>query len=185
MSMKTSIIDEIIRVEGGKKYTNDPDDSGGATRWGVTEARARASGYMGDMRDMPRAVAFRIFAEDYWDVVRGDDLELLSEAVTFEVVDTGVSTGTGTAGTILQRALNVLNLRGKLYPDLKVDGAIGPVTLAALRGYLAAREEATLLTALNCLQGAYYIELAERREKDERFVYGWLRNRVVIPCKHD
>jgi len=37
-----------------------------------------------------------------------------------------------------------------------------------------------LCRALNCLQGAYYIELAERREKDERFVYGWLKNRVVL-----
>ena len=32
--------------------------------------------------------------------------------------------------------------------------------------------------ALNCLQGAFYIELTERRQKDERFAYGWLLNRV-------
>ena len=35
-----------------------------------------------------------------------------------------------------------------------------------------------LLTALNCLQGARYIELAETRAADERFVFGWLANRT-------
>jgi len=35
-----------------------------------------------------------------------------------------------------------------------------------------------MVLALNCLQGAFYVELAEKREKDERFVYGWLLNRV-------
>ena len=32
---------------------------------------------------------------------------------------------------------------------------------------------------LNCLQGAYYVDLAERREKDQRFMYGWLTHRVA------
>ncbi len=36
------------------------------------------------------------------------------------------------------------------------------------------------LRALNALQGAFYVELAERRAKDEAFVYGWLLNRVEI-----
>jgi Putative secretion activating protein len=80
----------------------------------------------------------------------------------------------------LQRALNVLNSKGKLYPDLEVDGAIGLVTVSALRGYLTERDEDTLVKALNCLQGAYYVNLAERREKDETFVYGWFKNRVKL-----
>jgi len=35
-----------------------------------------------------------------------------------------------------------------------------------------------LYKMLNALQGAYYIELAERREKDEDFIYGWFKHRV-------
>jgi len=84
------------------------------------------------------------------------------------------------AGKFLQRALNVLNNTGSLYRDLKVDGAIGSATVSALRGYLDGRDEGTLVKALNCLQGAFYITLAERREKDERFVYGWFKNRVTL-----
>jgi lysozyme family protein len=176
--LKQKIIDQIIFVEGG--FVDDPDDSGGATNYGITEAVARAYGFAGDMRDMPRGVAFDIYVARYWDAVRADDLLALSEAVASEVVDTGVNMGTGRASKILQRALNVLNVGGSLYPDLVVDGAIGPMTIQALREYLAERNELVLCRALNCLQGAYYIELAERREKDEKFVYGWLKNRVVL-----
>tara|TARA_R110000744_G_scaffold333450_1_gene438848 strand:+ start:10136 stop:10666 length:531 start_codon:yes stop_codon:yes gene_type:complete len=176
--MKERIINEIIRVEGG--YVNDPSDSGGETNFGITVAVARQFGYVGAMRNMPRSTAFDIYSAKYWDAVKGDDLAKLSELVAEEVVDTSVNMGPGRAGKFLQRSLNVLNNRGSLYLDLTVDGAIGNATISALRAYLNGRGEETLVTALNCLQGAYYITLAERREKDERFVYGWFKNRVKL-----
>lgn len=175
---KRDIIDEVIRTEGG--YVNDPADSGGETNYGITESVARAFGYEGRMRDMPRSVAFEIYAGRYWDAVRGDDLAALSPAIAYEVVDTGVHMGPSRAVTFLQRSLNVFNVNGRLYDDLEPDGACGPITVGALRQYLEGRSESAMLKALNCLQGAAYIELAERREKDERFVYGWIQNRVSL-----
>lgn len=176
--MKEKIINEIIRVEGG--YVNDPRDSGGETNFGITVAVARANGYNGAMRDMPRGAAFDIYVAKYWDAVRGDQLVELTAGVAEEVVDASVNMGPDRAGRFLQRALNVLNNRSNLYADLKVDGVIGNATLTALAAYLEERSEIPLARALNCLQGAFYIELAERREKDERFIYGWLKNRVTL-----
>jgi len=178
LGSKGRILNEVIRVEGG--YVNDPQDSGKETNHGVTVAIARSAGYTGCMIDMPESVAFDIFSDMFWDSVRADDMLDLSEAVAREVVDTCVNMGPSRAGKFLQRSLNVLNKQASLYRDLKVDGAIGPSTLAALRGYLDNRDEATLVKALNCLQGAFYITLAERREKDERFVYGWFKARVIV-----
>ena len=175
---KTQVINQIIKVEGG--YVDDPSDSGGETNHGITVAVARRYGYKGSMRDMPRGVAFDIYSALYWDKVKADDLLALSPAISQEVVDTGVNMGTGRAGKFLQRSLNVLNRRGTLYKDVAVDGAIGTATLTALRAYLDRRDEKILVKALNCLQGAYYITLAERREKDEVFVFGWLKNRVEL-----
>lgn len=176
-SLKNKIIDEIIRVEGG--YVNDPDDSGGETKFGITKEVARAFGYSGPMIDLPREIAFKIYEGRYWTPIRGNDLESLSVAVATEVVDTGVNAGIHRASVFLQRSLNVLNNRAKLYPDIAVDGLIGDGTLTALSRYLEYRDEDTLVNMLNCLQGAFYVELAERREKDERFIYGWFKNRVV------
>jgi len=175
-TLKNEIINDIIRVEGG--YVNDPSDSGGATNFGITEVVARSYGYTGDMRDLPRETAYDIYVAKYWDAIRADDIVELSEAVAAEVVDTSVNMGPHRAGKFLQRSLNVLNNRGSSYPDLVVDGNIGPASVSALTMYLNARDESTLVRMLNCLQGAYYVELAERREKDERFIYGWFNNRV-------
>ena len=45
------LIDELIAREGG--YTNHPADRGGPTRYGITEAVARAHGYDGPMALLP------------------------------------------------------------------------------------------------------------------------------------
>lgn len=173
-NLKRKTIEHIIALEGG--YVNDPSDSGGETNFGVTIAVARASGYEGPMRDMQESVAFDIYAKKYWDAMSGDQLVRLSEAVATEVIDTAVNMGTGRAGRFLQRSLNVLS-PGQA---LTVDGKVGPSTVRSLLDYLRVRDEQNLVKALNCLQGSFYIELAERREKDVRFVYGWLKHRVGL-----
>jgi lysozyme family protein len=172
-------VERVLGHEGG--YANDPKDSGGETIWGTTARVARACGYTGEMRDMPRKEAKRIYKIMYWDALRLDDVDALSTLVAYELFDTAVNQGVERAGTFLQRTLNVLNREGQMYADIEVDGRVGPVTIACLKEYLGRRRAegvSVLLRALNCLQGAFYIELAERRPKDERFVYGWLLNRV-------
>lgn len=173
--MKNQVINHILEIEGG--YVDDPLDSGGETNFGITVEVARANGYAGPMRDLPRSLAFDIYERKYWHAVKAD---YMPDRIAAEIVDTGVNMGTRRAGKILQRCLNVLNDRGRLYKDIAADGIIGKGTLAALNSYLAVRDEGTLLKALNCLQGAYYIELAERREKDERYLRGWLTHRVKL-----
>lgn len=173
--MKKQLIDKIIDVEGG--YVNDPNDSGGETNYGITEAVARAAGYAGAMIDLPRTLAYNIYADRYWNGINADKMP---PGLAHEVVDTAINMGVNRAGTFLQRSLNVLNRATGLYADLVVDGDVGPTTIRTLNAYLVARDEHTLVKALNCLQGAFYIELAERREKDEAFVYGWLKNRVTL-----
>ncbi len=174
-SIKNKIIGEIIRVEGG--YSNNVNDSGGETNFGITVAIARSAGYFGEMFDLPVQIAFDIYAERYWDSVKASDMP---ESIAEEVVDTAVNMGISRAGKFLQRSLNALNNQEKHYPDIVVDGNIGPATIKALDAYLVKRNGVTLTKMLNCLQGAFYVELAERREKDESFIYGWFKNRVNL-----
>lgn len=178
--LKTRIINSIIDTEGG--YVDNRNDSGGKTNWGITEYVARKNGYQGDMRDLPRSTAFSIYEKKYWDALKLDEIEILSQKITEELADTGVNMGVSRAAEFLQRSLNVLNQRGQHFADLRVDGDIGSRTLNALEIYLNKRGrdgEAVLFRMLNAMQGAFYVELAERREKDETFVFGWFRTRVA------
>lgn len=180
-TLKQKTIDHIIELEGGDKYTNDPDDSGGPTRWGVTEQTARAYGYEGDMRELPREIAFKIYSDMFWDKLLLDAVEDLSYSIAEEMADTAVNMGTYKAARFLQEGLNAFNLQQKFYPDLVVDGVMGGKTFLALEKYLQKRGvegEIVLFRALNCLQGAEYIRLSQSRQKDEKYVYGWLLNRV-------
>lgn len=175
---KQKILDEIIAREGG--YINDECDSGGETCWGITKAQAAECGYTNDMRHLPKSLAYNMYSEKYWDAVLADDICPLSEALAAELVDTAVNCGPHRAVVFLQTCLNSLNLNGELYSDTTVDGVAGPMTLMCVKGYLEHRDEEALVKALNCLQGAFYISLTERRPKDEKFIYGWLMNRVEL-----
>lgn len=175
----TDTISALIQREGG--YTNDPRDAGGDTNWGVTVAVARAFGYTGEMQAMTQQVARDIYAQRYWHQPRFYQVAELSPAIAEELLDTGVNMGTGTAGKFLQRALNVLNQEGKAFPDITADGAVGNMTLAALKAFLAARGKAgetVLLRMMNGQQSVRYIELAEARSSQEAFEFGWQANRV-------
>jgi lysozyme family protein len=174
-----TLIEDVIEREGG--YVNHPADRGGATNWGITEAVARRQGYMDDMQALPRSDAEAIYRQLYWHKPRFDAFSERAPALAAELFDTGINMGTGTAAAFLQRALNALNREAKDYPDLAVDRSIGPATLAALDAFLKKRgsgAEGVLLKAVEALQGAHYLNIAEARPSQEAFVYGWLANRI-------
>jgi lysozyme family protein len=110
--------------------------------------------------------------------MRGDDQP--DQDIAKEMFDTGVNCGMVTVIKFLQRVLNVLNLKGMLYLDIQVDGICGRGTIETLKSSIAIKSwyRDCILKALDCLQGARYIELAERDSKFETFLPGWLRNRV-------
>ena len=174
------LIDALIDREGG--YVNHPADHGGPTRFGITEAVARAHGYAGAMKQLPRDEAAAIYKRLYWLRPRFDQVAKRSEAVAAELFDTGANMGPAVAATFLQRALTALNRNAKDYPDLTPDGRIGPGTLSALDAFFAARGKApgekVLMRALEALQGERYLRLAECRPANEAFLYGWLANRI-------
>ncbi len=175
-----TLLEALIDREGG--FVDHPHDRGGATNFGITERVARAAGWAGTMRDLPRDFAIAVYRHRYWSLPRFDAVAAIAPAVAAELFDTGVNMGPAIAMGFLQRSLNALNRLGRDWPDIVVDRAVGTATLDALRRLLALRGkagEAALLKALNALQGARYIELAEGRQANESFVFGWLSGRVA------
>lgn len=175
----TNLIDAVIDREGG--YVNHPADRGGPTRFGITQAVARANGHAGDLRRLPRETAAAIYRRRYWQEPRFDRVAAIAPTLAAELFDTGVNMGPSVAVGFLQRALNALNRGASDYPDIANDGLIGPRTLAALDAFVTHRGtagETVLLRAVEALQGERYLSLAERRPANEAFLYGWLANRL-------
>ena len=152
----------------------------GPTRFGISEAVARAHGYAGPMRRLPRADAARICTRLYWLRPRFDQVAKRSPRIAAELFESGANLGPAVAATFLQRVLTALNRNAGDYPDLVPDGRIGERTLAALDLLLERRRcgEAALLRALEAVQGERYVRLAERRPANEAPLYGWLATRV-------
>ena len=68
-----------------------------------------------------------------------------------------------------------------IYADVVEDGDIGRKSLSALHSFYAKRGVTgakVLLRAINCLQGAFYIEISQTRKANEDFTFGWFANRI-------
>jgi len=173
---KSDAIAKLIRREGG--YVNDTKDSGGETKYGITLVTSREFGYRSGMSDLPVEIAMEIYSVKYWDKMRLDGVCLIAgSAIAEELFDTGVNLGTKRASKFLQRSLNILTKS----PSINVDGFIGNATIEKLSEYVGRRGkggETVLLKMLNCLQGAFYVKLAEKRAKDKKFIFGWFSHRI-------
>lgn len=182
-----TFINNTIQAEGG--YVDNEDDSGGETNFGITYNTAMKFGYewiyynwAGNMQIMPIEFAQDIYAYDYYFRPKINLVAEESQLLAEELFDTGVNTGSKTPIKWLQRLLNVLNNKGTYYDDIDVDGYLGGDTITAYKGLCAKRgdsqAENIIYNGLNAMQAVHYIELAEKREKDETFVYGQLLHRV-------
>jgi lysozyme family protein len=170
----------IIDREGG--FVDHPSDPGGATNFGITQAVARANGYKGDMRDLPKATACTIYRREYVEKPGFLTIAEIDPVVGEEVIDSGVNAGQRRAALWFQQALNVLNRRGKDYADIAEDGVIGKGSIGAFqalrrkRGDVKARQ--LMLKALNGLQFMHYFNLAAGGTKFEDFMVGWVDSRI-------
>lgn len=184
MGFVERIIERILEAEGAK-YTNDPRDAGGPTKYGITQRAL--SEWRGkqvtpdDVRFLMMDEAAKIYRARYFTGPGFDKVAAISEPVAAELMDTGVNIGPQAAITFLQRALNAFT-DGARYHTMDTDGRIGPATLAALQSFINWRGsagEAVMVRTLNCLQGTRYVELTESNPRNRSFAFGWILNRVM------
>lgn len=161
----------LFGMEG--EWSDNPADSGGKTMHGITETVARSHGY--NVHEITQAIGARIYYTDYWLVAKCDQIEQFDPELAVEVFDIAVNGGPGRAGELLQEAINTLN---RHEDALKVDGAIGPVTLRATYT-LCKNYGRAIVNALNGEQYQFYKDLVNRRAKDKAFIRGWCRLRLT------
>ena len=157
-------LDYIFEVEGG--YTNDKNDRGGKTAWGITEEEAREFGYTGDMRNLTKDFAKNIYLKKYY---LGNKLDkILNDKVALSIFDWAVNSG----GKGIKKAQIVAN---KFGANLVIDGIIGNKTLEAIN----AIDPKMFLKEYHEMQRTFYKNLAAKDRTQEDFLKGWL-NRVEI-----
>jgi lysozyme family protein len=175
-----AIVASLFNVEGG--YVDHPSDPGGKTNRGLTEKVARAHGYQGDMRALPEEFAQNVYFADYIKKPGFDRLIAVSEPVAREAIDSGVNTGPAHPSVWLQTALNALNRRQRDYPDIPVDGRVGPATVAAYQSLARLRGKAMacrlVVRLMDGQQAVYYLSLAADNSKFEDFMPGWVNARI-------
>lgn len=102
----------ILELEGG--YSDDANDPGGKTKYGITESVARKNGYLGEMRDLSLQFAQAVYKMRYWEAAGCD---YYPWPLSLYVFDSAVNQGVEPAKKMLQRALSTVQ-----------DGVIGQAT---------------------------------------------------------
>lgn len=189
MQTPQQIARDIVAREGG--YVNDPDDPGGATKYGVTIHTMRRLGLdldgdgdvdAQDVQRISRAQAEHIFIDHYFIRPRINQLPAVLQATVFDMY---VNAGSH-AVKILQRLLNDMRI------VVSVDGIIGPQTIAAAQRAAAAAPD-HIADAYGIARRNYYYALADRRAASRKYARrrdggkgGWIRRaeEFIAPKYH-
>jgi lysozyme family protein len=165
-------IDFVLAHEGG--YVDHPSDPGGATKYGISLRwlRSQKVDIDGDgdidecdIAKLTRAEARELYRERIWNRARLGEID--SQVIATKVFDMVVNFGPRSGTKRLQQALNAIKASEK---RLRVDGRIGPKTLAATN----AADPTELLNAIRAAQADHYRYLAEKNPTFEVFLAGWL-----------
>lgn len=156
---------EIVNREGG--FVNDPDDPGGATKYGVTLNTLRRLGIdltgdtridIADVQALTRDQASKIFQEHYF---RRTGIAALPEPIQPSVFDMYVNSGAN-AIKILQRLCTDMGF------PCDPDGQVGAQTIrAAQLAYEAAPTH--FADAYGIARRNYYYALADARPASRKF----------------
>lgn len=161
-------------------WSDDPNDPGGPTIWGVSLRFARSIGDRDgdgfadldldrdgdvdadDLRLLTAEQALGLYRSEWWDRYA---YGRLNTAIAFKVFDFAVNMGAPQAHRILQRAARAV-ARDRLVED----GILGKATLAVVNG----ASEAALIAALRSEAAGFYRTLIARNASLAKFEGGWL-----------
>lgn len=171
MAELSKALSYVLAHEGG--FSNDPDDPGGATNFGIIQKTLDAwnekhheAGFPASVRELTVDQAAEIYRANYW---RFDGLD--DQRVATKLFDMVVNMGMIAAVKLTQEALNDLGA------GLTLDGRYGPRTEATIN-YVAPESMLQLLCAASA---DHYQALAAWRPASQKFLKGWLKRAAEVP----
>lgn len=173
MDVFQKAFENTLGREGG--FVNDPDDLGGATKYGVSLRYLRKQHVINGDLDFDGDIdsndihlldlkdAKDIYFHDFW---KANHYHLITDIIiAMKVFDLCVNMGAKSANTLLQRAIN--DSLGRI--DCKEDGLIGPLTIT-----LVNHTDPSLIIANLRLEAVeHYEKLAEMNPVLNKYLDGW------------
>jgi len=162
----TNFYDSISIVlihEGG--YVDHPDDTGGATKYGISLRFAQNMNPLftkEDIRNLSRDDAIDLYLESFWRPNRYE--EITCSVIATKALDACINMGAGEANRILQKACVEQGC------EIKVDGINGSKTIIEVNKCSSVK----LLFSMRKLMEVFYHQLA-RNKGQESFLDGWLK----------
>ncbi len=156
-NFEQAVVKTLIH-EGGAKITDDPNDRGGLTRYGISQRSYPNV----DIRNLSETQAKEIYKADYWDKIQGDAIN--DQAIAEAIFDTAVNMGPRTTARLVQLALDIE----------PVDGIIGNQTVASLQQV----NNGSFIAQFTLAKIARYVAICQRNSSQRRFLLGWI-NRAL------
>ena len=134
-------------------YTNDPDDRGGETKFGI----AKSANPDLDITNLDWEAAMQVYYKRYWLGGNCQDLPPRLAALHF---DGCVNHGIGKQAKFLQESVGAI-----------ADGDIGPATLALVR----AMDEIDVCNKVCMQRETFYRNIVANNGSQAKYLNGWLR----------
>ncbi len=159
------IIPHILKWEGGNKYTNDPLDRGGATKYGITIGTLQGINYdtnhdgkvdVNDVKALQLENFKHILKRQYWDKWKADEIK--NQSIANLLVDW--LWGSGKHGIIFpQRLLGV-----------PADGVVGDKTINALNS----ANQRIIYNKVWEARKQFYYNIVKNNPSQSKWLKGWL-----------
>ena len=151
------IIEKVLEHEG--KYSNDSDDLGGETNFGITKRFYPDV----DIKNLTKEDAKDIYYQDYW---LKNKVNKMPPELKYIYFDMCINMGKKTAVKILQGASIG---RGK---DIALDGGLGANTFKAIQDLEVERVRAYRVK--------YYVDIINKKPEQEKFYFGWFKRSLQV-----
>ena len=173
-------IDIVLKHEGG--WVNNPNDSGGATNYGISLRFLAEHPEIGDfdhdgdvdaedIKNMTVDEAKEVYKNLWWNKFHYD--LIVNDAVATKIFDTAVNMGSKRSHIFAQQCLCDLGIK------VTVDGILGPASRYSINMYCIDEEHAqNFLNQYREYQKNYYLKLIEKNPRLAVFKKGWL-NRAM------
>jgi lysozyme family protein len=162
MKIKTYLPDHIWRFiktwEGGNTVTNDSDDTGGLTKYGISQVNNPDV----DVRNLTEVDAEILFYERYYLASKCDRIHPFMSLVQ---MNCAVNCGVRTAIKCLQKTIGA-----------KPDGVFGEKTFNKVSNY--SKSPRIFISWYLTHQAMYYFNIVERKRSQHKWLKGWIRRTI-------